>query len=83
MSELVLDDAVAATLSAVKGEVVLRDRSGKEIGRFRRTFSQEEMAARNPFTLDDLDAARRDAAAKEPGIALAEFWEKLKREQSS
>ncbi len=77
MSELVLDDAVAAALASTKGEVVLRDRSGKEIGKFRRTMSTEEMAARNPFTLDDLEAIKRDPASKEPGEPFSELWKRL------
>jgi hypothetical protein len=81
MSELILDDAVAAALSSIRGEVVLRDRSGKEIGKFRRTMSPEEMAERNPFTLEDLEAAQRDPASRRAGMPLSEFWKRLREEE--
>jgi hypothetical protein len=77
MSELVLDDAVAAVLSATRGEVLLRDRSGKVIGKFRRTMSPEEMAARNPFTQEDLKEAERIESLKRPGVPLSEILARL------
>ncbi len=80
MSELTLDDAVAAMLSSQKGEVVLLDRSGREIGRFRPTCDQAEMhARRNPFTLEDLEEAKR-AASEGGGSPLSEVWKRIKGE---
>ena len=78
MSELTLDDTVAAMLSSQKGEVVLRDRSGKEIGRVRPTCDQAEMhARRNPFTLEDLERAEQ-ALSEGGGLPLSEVWKRIK-----
>ena len=80
MSELTLDDTVAAMLSSQTEEVVLRDKSGKELGRFRPTSDQAALhARRNPFTLEDLEEAKR-AASKGGGLPLAEIWKQIKAE---
>ena len=65
MSEVTLDEAAVAILGSTRGEVVVRNPKGEVVGRFHRIMSAEEMAARNPFTLEDLKEAGRitDAGA--------------------
>jgi hypothetical protein len=65
MSELTIDDAVAAALSATRGEVVLRDRTGKEIGRFRATIDQAAMHAKYGHLWTEEDLKRAEEAEKE------------------
>ena len=80
MTELTLDDAVAALLSSQTAEVVLRDKRGKELGRFRPSCDDAEMhARRNPFTLEDLKEAKR-AASEGGGSPLSEVWKRIKGE---
>ena len=80
MSELTLDDTVAALLSSLTGETVLRDKRGKQLGRFEPTIdSAERHARRNPFTLEDLEEAKRTATEGD-GSPLSEVWKRIKGE---
>lgn len=87
MSELTIDDAVAAALAATQGEVVLRDRSGKEVGRFRRTFDQAEMHAKHGHLWTDEDLKRADETEKEffeggrKGYTHEEVWEYIRSQE--
>lgn len=80
MTQIILDAASADVLAGTHGEVTVCDPTGKVIGRFRRTFSPEEMAARNPFTLKDLEEAKRRALQDGPGESLAEVWKQIHAE---
>jgi hypothetical protein len=80
MTQIILDTASANALAGTRGDVTVCDPTGKVIGRFRRTLTSEEMEARNPFTLEDLEEARRRAAEDGPAIPLAEVWKQIRSE---
>lgn len=77
MSELTLDDTVAAMLSALEHETVLRDKRGKELGTFEPAMRAEEY--RHPFTQEDLEEAMLTATEK-GGSPLSEVWKRIKGE---
>jgi len=81
MSELTLDDTIAALLSSQKEEVVLRDQRGKELGRFRPLIDQAERHEkyRHLFTQEDLDKAEQ-ALSEGGGLPLSEVWKRIKGE---
>jgi hypothetical protein len=78
MSELTLDDTVAALLSSLEGEVVLRDKRGKELGRFtpgRATDELSEADVRKLF--DPEEMKRRKLAEMGKGISTSELLARL------
>ena len=81
MSELTLDDAVAALLSSLTGETVLRDKRGRQLGRFEPMIDPAEshQTYRHPFTQEDLEEAMLTATEK-GGSPLSEVWKRIKGE---
>ena len=78
MSELTLDDTVAALLSSLKGETVLRDKGGKHLGRFvPGGLTDEEVYARAHEFLDIEEARRRKAAPRGKGLTTDEVLARL------
>lgn len=81
MSELTLDDTVAAMLSSQTGEVVLRDKRGKKLGDFLPAVDPAERHEkyRHLFTQEDLDKAEQ-ALSEGGGLPLSEVWKQIKGE---
>jgi len=82
MGSVTIDEKVVAILSGLKEETLLRDKSGKVIGRFKPAEDEAERHAKAAllFTEEDIEAARRSVANKEPGSPLAEVWKRIRGE---
>lgn len=83
MTQLVLEDAVAATLASVKGEVVLCDKSGKELGRFRPTIDQATMHAQHGHLWTEEDLAQATQTLNQylesrEGFDRDSMWESIR-----
>ncbi|MGL4552265.1 MAG: hypothetical protein ACRC33_13890 [Gemmataceae bacterium] len=87
MTRLIVDDAVAALLTAAKVETTVVDRTGRVIGRFRPTLDQAAMHARYGHLWTDEDLARAEAIEKEffengrKGYTHAEVWEYIREQE--
>lgn len=78
MSELTLDDTVAALLSSQTGEVVLRDQRGKELGRFTPGRATDELSAADVRKLfDPEEMKRRKLAEMGKGLTTQELLARL------
>ncbi len=78
MSEVTLDDTALAILESVSGTALIRNKSGKVVGRFYRAgMTDDEVYAHAHEFLDLEECRRRKAAEAGQGRPLAEVLARI------